>query len=123
MSVVIVLFVIFEYATLTKKRCFEDWCADTGTAFHMTDSLSCEKDVKPCPKNVKGISGVTCEVALSGTLELVFVSADNEFLVELKNVLYCPNLGFNLFSRKCRSIAVCPLCAILARSLCVVSST
>ena len=89
---------IREYATLTKKRCFEDWYADTGTAFHMTDSLSCMKDVKPCHKNVKGIGGVTCEVALSGTLELVFVSADNEFLVELKNVLYCPKLGYNLFS-------------------------
>ena len=30
-----------------------DWYADTGTAFHMTDSLSCMKDVKPCHKKEK----------------------------------------------------------------------
>ena len=30
----------------------------------MTDSLSCMKDVKPCHKKVKGIGGVTCEIAL-----------------------------------------------------------
>ena len=45
----------------------------------MTDSLSCMKNVKPCHKNVKGIGGLTCEVALSGTLELVFVTADSDF--------------------------------------------
>ena len=56
------------------------------------------KDVRPCHKKVKGIGGVTCEVALSGTLELVFVTADSEFSVELENVLYSPNLGYNLFS-------------------------
>ena len=63
-----------------------------------SDHLSCMKDVKPCHKKVKGIGGVTCEVALSGTLELVFVTADSEFSVELENVLYSPNLGYNLFS-------------------------
>ena len=88
-----------EYSSLIRKdRCVEDWYADTGTAFHMTDSLSCMKDVKPCHKKVKGIGGVTCEVALSGTLELVFVTADSEFSVESENVLYSPNLGYNLFS-------------------------
>ena len=50
-----------------------------GYCFHMTDSLSCMKDVKPCHKKVKGVGGVTCEVALSGTLELVFVTADSDF--------------------------------------------
>ena len=54
-----------EYSSLIRKdRCVEDWYADTGTAFHMTDSLSCMKDVKPCHKKVKGIGGVTCEIAL-----------------------------------------------------------
>ena len=29
-----------EYSSLTRKDpCVEDWYADTGTAFHMTDSL------------------------------------------------------------------------------------
>ena len=29
-----------EYSSLIRKdRCVEDWYADTGTAFHMTDSL------------------------------------------------------------------------------------
>lgn len=76
----------------------EDWFADTGTAFHMTDSLSGMKDLKSCHKNVQGIGGVTCEVALSGTLELVFVGDGSEFCVELQNVLYSPDLGYNLFS-------------------------
>ena len=56
------------------------------------------KDVKPCHKKAKGIGGVTCEVALSGTQALVFVTADSKFSVELENVLYSPNLGYNLFS-------------------------
>ena len=83
---------------VNKSRYVEDWYADTGTAFHMTDSLACMKDLKPCHKSVNGIGGVSCEVAFSGTLELVFVTADSEFSVELKNVLYSPNLGYNLFS-------------------------
>ena len=37
-------------------------------------------------------------VEFSGTLELVFVTADSKFPVEMKNVLYFPNLGYNLFS-------------------------
>ncbi|CAB1112508.1 unnamed protein product [Ectocarpus sp. CCAP 1310/34] len=63
---------IREHSTLTKKdRCIEDWYADTGTAFHMTDSLSCMKDVKPCHKKVKGIGGVTCEAkVLFGHVQL-----------------------------------------------------
>ena len=45
----------------------------------MTDYLACMKDLKPCQKNVNGIGGVSCEVEFSGTLELVFVTADGEF--------------------------------------------
>ena len=42
-----------EYSSLIRKdRCVKDWYADTGTAFHMTDYLSCMKDVKPCHKMV-----------------------------------------------------------------------
>ena len=81
-----------------KSKYFEDWYADTGTTFHMTDSLACMKDLNPCQKNVNGIGGVSCEVEFSGTLELVFVTADSEFSVEVKNVLCSPNLGYNLFS-------------------------
>lgn len=83
-----------------KDRCVEGWHADTGTAFHMTDRLSHMKDLKSCHKNVKRdwYSSVACEVALSGTLEFVFVAADSEFSVELENVLYSPDLGYNLFS-------------------------
>ncbi|CAN0387937.1 unnamed protein product [Scytosiphon promiscuus] len=65
---------------------------------HMTDSLDYMSDIKPCRKSVKGIGGVSCDVTLSGTLEVVFVSCDGQFSVELQNVLYCPNLGYNLFS-------------------------
>ncbi|CAB1096609.1 unnamed protein product [Ectocarpus sp. CCAP 1310/34] len=83
---------------VNKSRYVEDWYADTGTAFHMTDSLACMKDLKPCHKSVNGIGGVSCEISFSGTLELVFVTADSEFSMELKNVLYSPNLGYNLFS-------------------------
>ena len=83
---------------VNKSKYFEDWYVDTGTTFHMTDSLDCMKDLKPCQKNVNGIGGVSCEVEVSGTLELVFVTADSEVSVELKNVLYSPNLGYNLFS-------------------------
>ena len=83
---------------VNKSKHFKDWYADTGTAFHMKDSLACMKDLKPCQKNVNGIGGVPCEVEFSGTLELVFVTANSEFSVELKNVLYSPNLGYNLFS-------------------------
>ena len=40
---------------------------------------------------------MSCEIEFSGTLDSVFVTADSEFSVELKNVLYSPNLGYNLF--------------------------
>ena len=77
---------------VNKSNYFEDWYADTGTAFHMTCYLACMKDLKACQKNVNGIGGVSCEVEFSGTLELVFVTSDSEFSVELKNVLYSPKL-------------------------------
>ena len=64
---------------VNKSKYFEDWYADTRTTFHMTDSLACMKDLNPCEKNVNGIGGVSCEVEFSGTLELVFVTADREF--------------------------------------------
>ena len=56
------------------------------------------KDLRPCQNNLSGIGDVSCEVEFSGTLELVFVTADREFSVELKNVLHSPNVGYNLFS-------------------------
>ncbi|CAN0511922.1 unnamed protein product, partial [Ectocarpus sp. 12 AP-2014] len=46
---------------VNKARFVEDWYADTGTAYHMTDSLSCMRDLKPCHKSVNGIGGVSCE--------------------------------------------------------------
>ena len=58
-----------------KSKYFEEWYADTGTAFHVTDYLPCMKDLKPCQKNVNRIGGVSCEVEFSGRLELVFVTA------------------------------------------------
>ena len=76
-----------------------------STAFHMTNFPACMKDLKPCQKNLNGIGGVSCEVEFSGTLELVFVTADSEFSVELKNVLYSPNLGYNLFSPSAELVA------------------
>ena len=42
---------------VNKSKYFEDWYADTSTAFHMSDSLACMKDLKPCQKNVNGIGG------------------------------------------------------------------
>ena len=62
----------------------------------MKDSLACMKDLTPCQKNVNGIGGVSCELEVTGTLEVVFVTAYSEFSVELKNVLYSPNLGYSL---------------------------
>ena len=83
---------------VNKSKYFEDWYADTGTASHTVGSLACMKDLKPCQKNGNGIGGVSCEVEFSGALVLLFLTADSEFSVELKNVLYSPNLGYNLFS-------------------------
>ena len=80
-----------------KSKYFEDWYADTGTAFHMTNPLDCMKDSKPCQKNVNRI-GASCKVEFSGILQLVFVTADSEVSEELKKVLYFPNLGYNIFS-------------------------
>ena len=85
---------------VNKTTYFEDWYVDMNNAFHITDSLACIKDLKPCQKNVNGIGGVSCEVEFFGTLELVFVTADSELSAELKNVLYSLNLGYNLFSPK-----------------------
>ena len=51
---------------VNKYKYFEDRYADTGTDFHMTDSLACIKDLKPCQKNANEIGGVSCDVELSG---------------------------------------------------------
>ena len=49
-------------SAVKKSRYFEDWHADTGTVFRMTDSFACMNDLKPCEKSFNGISGVSCEV-------------------------------------------------------------
>ena len=33
---------------VNKSKHFEDWCADTGTVFHMIDYLACMTDLNPC---------------------------------------------------------------------------
>ena len=43
---------------VNKSKYFEDWYADAGTAFHMTVSLACMKDLKPCQENFHGIGSV-----------------------------------------------------------------
>ena len=61
-----------------KSKYFEDWNADTGTAFHVADSFACMTDLKPCQKSVNGIGGVSFDVEFSETLELALLTADRE---------------------------------------------
>ena len=62
----------------------------------MTDSLACMKDSKPCQKTVNGIGGVSPEVEFSETLELLFVTADSAFSVELKQRVLLPHTTYFL---------------------------
>ena len=56
------------------------------------------RDLVPVSFSVGGIGGVTCNVSLKGNLTVVFMTEDNEFVTELKDVMYAPDLGYNLFS-------------------------
>ena len=85
-------------AASVSRPCYEEWYGDTGAPSHITDSLRCMRDLTPVDFSITGVGGVTCDVSLKGTLTVVFVSEENEYVAELKNVLYAPSCGYNLFS-------------------------
>ena len=56
------------------------------------------RDLVPVSFSVGGIGGVTCNVSLKGNLTVVFMTEGKEFITELKDVMYAPDLGYKLFS-------------------------
>lgn len=56
------------------------------------------RHLTPVDFSITGVGGVSCDVSLKGNLSVVFVSEENEYVAELKNVLYAPICGYNLFS-------------------------
>lgn len=64
----------------------------------MTDSLTGLRDVEPCSMTVTGIEGKVCFAEAMGTLTMVFVNGDQEFIANLHDVIYVPKLGYKLCS-------------------------
>lgn len=71
---------------------------DTGAAYHMTDLLDCMRDVEPCSMTMKGIEGKVRVAEAMGTLTVVFINGDQEFIADLHDVMYVSKLGDALFS-------------------------
>ena len=78
----------------------EEWVGDTGAVHHMTDSLRYMRNVQKCSLKINGIGEKVCEASLKGTVPVVFVTGEDEFAVDLHDVMYVPNLGYNLFATK-----------------------
>lgn len=83
-------------ASVSRPFC-EEWYGDTGAPYHLTDSLRCMRDLTPVNFNVSGIGGVTCDVSLRGNLTVVFVTEEDEYVAELKDVLYALTSGTTCF--------------------------
>ena len=65
----------------------------------MTDSLRFMRNLESivfC--NVTSFGGMKCNGTPFGTLTLVFVTGDDEFVVNRKGVLYSLNLWYNIFA-------------------------
>lgn len=46
---------------------------------------------------VNGIEGKACVAEAIGTLIVVFVDGNQEFIASLHDVMYAPKVGYNLF--------------------------
>lgn len=72
--------------------------ADSGSSEHMTDKRSILINFKPIPKgthSVRGIGGTSLEAEGKGDVEVINTAGK---ALLLKDVLYVPGLGVNLFS-------------------------
>lgn len=75
-----------------------EWAGGTGAASHMTDSLDCMGDVELCRTSVKGIAEEVCVAEAVGTLTVVFVDGDQEFIACVRGVMYVLKMGYILQS-------------------------
>ena len=80
------------------SRNLEYWVGDTGASMHMTHSLLHMRNVRDCDITVRGINETEKKGERIGDLSVSFVSDNGDFQTELEDVLYVPDLGFNLFS-------------------------
>lgn len=67
-------------------------------SFYLTESLRCLKYIIEANLSVSCVWGVKCDVSLMGNFTVVFVTEDDEYVVELKDVLYAPDLGYKIFA-------------------------
>ena len=82
------------------RRSF-DWYADSGATKHMTDQLSILKNFIPATQEnwkVTGIGGIQLVVHGQGDVDIVSSTNNKRQYGVIKEVLYVPNLGTNLFS-------------------------
>ena len=58
----------------------------------------CMRNLTPVGSNVTGIGGMVCDVSLKGNLTVVFETDSDEYVAELKGVLFSLNQGCDLIS-------------------------
>ena len=52
----------------------------------------------PLRQGLTGIDGMECDVSLKGYLTVVSVTDSGEYVAELEEDLFSPNIGYSLFS-------------------------
>ncbi|CAN0512041.1 unnamed protein product, partial [Discosporangium mesarthrocarpum] len=88
-------------ATETRADGFEEWIADSGATWHMTNKISGMIDFIGTTSDtyVESANGDKCMVKGKGKLEVVFNDdSGSDIPATLHNVAYVPDLKHNLFS-------------------------
>lgn len=67
----------------------QEWVGDTGAVHHMSD-YRYTKNVQACSLMVSGIGNIICKASLKGNMTVVFVTGEDEFAVDLHDVMYVP---------------------------------
>eukprot|EP00977_Amphora_coffeiformis_P026793 scaffold30330_cov127-Amphora_coffeaeformis.AAC.1 len=75
------------------------WIADTGATCHMTNQIEGLYDIKPVKREIRLGDKSTVIATQQGRLKIIVHQTNRkEKEAELKNLLYVPELGYNLFS-------------------------
>ncbi|GBP26968.1 Retrovirus-related Pol polyprotein from transposon TNT 1-94 [Eumeta japonica] len=79
---------------------FEDWHLDSGASTHIVSNVNLLTNVcnRPKTKEIIVANQTVVPVSCSGDLQLTTCVGDNEFTIDVKDVLCVPNLTTNLLS-------------------------
>ncbi|GBP06449.1 Retrovirus-related Pol polyprotein from transposon TNT 1-94 [Eumeta japonica] len=90
----------FSAVFLTKEFSQSDWHLDSGASTHIVSNVNLLTNVcnRPKTKEIIVANQTVVPVSCSGDLQLTTCVGDNEFTIDVKDVLCVPNLTTNLLS-------------------------